>query len=219
MKLSSVHGGATSDIHVLPSMVVFDLDMCVWSPEMYTLDDMPSKPYRGRLIKDDADSEGVISVSSGYESIRLFPGALQVLQEFEMGKYPGMRLAIASSADTPRAVEIGRAALDILEVLPGVTVRQIFRKGWEEGFEGNVQIGRSPPLTSDKATTHFPIIQSLTQVPYNEMLFFDDCIWGDHCDKVARKCPGVVTQRTPRGLQYSEWVTGLQSYNKAAINK
>ena len=33
-------------------------------------------------------------------------------------RYPGVRLAVASSADTPRAVEIGRAALKILEVRP-----------------------------------------------------------------------------------------------------
>ena len=36
-----------------------------------------------------------------------------------------MRLAAASSADTPFAVQIGRAAMRILEVVPGVTVEEV----------------------------------------------------------------------------------------------
>ena len=56
-----------------------------------------------------------------------FPSAsaLKALQELHAGKYPDMRAATASSADTPHAVAIGRAALSILEVVPGVTVRQV----------------------------------------------------------------------------------------------
>lgn len=198
-----------------PSLVVFDLDMCVWSPEMYTLSDLPTTEFRGPLIKGDEESEGVISVLSGGDQIKLFPDARKVLQEFYQNKYPGMRLAIASSADTPRAVEIGKAALNMLEVLPGVTVREAFAKGWPEGFEGNIQIGRTAPLSEDKSKSHFPRIQEATKIPYDEMLFFDDCNWGDHCTKVAARCPGVVTQRTPRGLQYSEFILGLKSYNRA----
>jgi len=36
-----------------------------------------------------------------------------------------MRLAAASSANTPLAVKIGRAAMQILEVVPGVTVEEV----------------------------------------------------------------------------------------------
>ena len=35
-------------------------------------------------------------------------------------RYPGMRIAAASSADTPHAVAIGRSALDLLEVRENV---------------------------------------------------------------------------------------------------
>lgn len=192
-----------------PSLVVFDLDMCVWSPEMYELNEIPSTRVMGQL---GMYGEGVVGVKSGYEVIRLFPTALEVLQEYYMDKYPGMRIAAASSADTPQAVQIGRTAMGILEVLPGVTLREVFSKGWDTGFEGNMQIGRTPPLSADKAKTHFPILLEATGIPYSEMLFFDDCNWGDHCGNVERSCPGVVTQRTPRGLQKREWETGLQKY-------
>jgi magnesium-dependent phosphatase 1 len=197
---------------VLPELVVFDLDQCLWSPEMYTLDEIPTKTLKGRLGER---GEGVVGVYSGYETIRLFPGALEALQEIWLGTYPGMRIAAASSADTPRAVQIGRAAMGLLEVLPGVTVRQVFGRGWEgmgTGFEGNMQIGRTPPLSSDKAATHFPLLRAATGVAYPGMLFFDDCGWGDHCGKVEKGCEGVVAVRTPRGLGSQEWQRGLQTY-------
>jgi magnesium-dependent phosphatase 1 len=176
---------------LLPKLVVFDLDMCLWAPEMYTLDEVPSEEnvVRGEL----ADGQfGVIGVKSGWETIRLFPAALKVLQEIHDGKYTDLRIAAASSADTPLAVEIGKKAMGLLEVFPGVTVRDVFARGWPDGFNGNMQIGRTPPLSSDKAVSHFPIILRETSIPYSEMLFFDDCNWGDHCGNVEKRCPGLL---------------------------
>ena len=51
--------------------------------------------------------------------------ALRVFQEYWTGKYPGMRLAAASSADTPLAVKIGRKAMTLLEIVPGVTMEEV----------------------------------------------------------------------------------------------
>lgn len=199
-----------SEIKVLPQLVVFDLDQCLWHPEMYTLDELPSDPVIGKL---GTYGDGVISVRSGYEQIQLFPDALRILQEYYLNMYPNIRIAAASSADTSRAVQIGRTAMNILEVLPGVTMRQVFAKNWPAGFEGNLQIGRTPPLSSDKSATHFPILKRETGIDYPGMVFFDDCLWGDHCANVARNCPGVVTQKTPRGLQTSEWKAALRAYS------
>lgn len=127
----------------------------------------------------------MIGCKSGRSTITLFDGALHALRQIHKGVHPEMRCAAASSADTPQAVAIGRAALGILEVVPGVTVREVLATGWPDGFEGNVQIGRTPPLSSDKSATHFPLLLEKTGIPYAEMLFFDDCNWGDHCAKVS----------------------------------
>lgn len=196
----------------LPSLCVFDLDMCVWSPEMYELDDIPTEEdaIRGDL---NGRGEGVIAVNSGYAVIRIFPGALLALQECADGKYDGMKLAVASSADTPLAEKIGRAAMKLLEVLPGVTMYDVLTRDFEDGR--NLQIGRQSPLSSDKSRTHFPILKEQTGVPYEQMIFFDDSVWSDHCRMVEQNCPGVVTQRTPRGMQTIEFQNALKKYAAA----
>lgn len=50
----------------MPSMIVFDLDDCLWSPEMYTLHAKPSIPIEGDLNPDfkvngDEREIGVVS--------------------------------------------------------------------------------------------------------------------------------------------------------------
>lgn len=143
---------------VLPDLVVLDLDDCVWHPEMFTLDEMPGQPVIGDL---NGRGEGVIGVRSGTETITMFPGALQALQECAEGRFDPMRLAVASSADTQFATQIAQAALRMLEVLPGVTLRQLLARGWPDAFEGNVWIGRQMPLSSDKSRTHFPLLKEV----------------------------------------------------------
>lgn len=123
-----------------------------------------------------------------------------------------MRIAAASSADTPLAVSIGKKAMSMLEIVPGVTMRDVFAMGWPENFDGNIQIGRTSPLSSDKASSHFPILLRETGVAYSRMVFFDDCNWTDHCTRVGKVC-GVVCQKTPNGIQISEWQQALQRYS------
>ena len=182
---------------------------------MFTLNILPgpNDAVRGDL---NGRGEGIIGVKSGGDTIRLFPDALRVLQEFHDGAHDPTKLAVASSADTPFAASIAQASLDILEVVPGVTLRQVLCRGYaEEGMSDHIRIGRTAPLSSDKSATHFPLIREATGIEYGEMLFFDDSNWSDHCTIVAKHCPGVVTQRTPRGLQYSEWENGLKKFAAA----
>jgi magnesium-dependent phosphatase 1 len=216
---------ATADTSVadkegVPSLAVFDLDACLWNQEMFQLSVLVDRenPVTGPLTPDG--EIGVIGARSGGVIIKLHPGALHALQRFHAGDYPGMRCAAASSADTPLAVSIGRSALNLLEVVPGVTVREVLAMGFPEGFEGNLQIGRTPPLSPNKAATHFPFLRNETHIPFDKMLFFDDCNWGDHCAAVGNGCRekktglGPVTVRTPRGLQIADWEEGMSEYRK-----
>ena len=145
---------------------------------------------------------GVVAAYCGHDKISLHRGALVALQEhYKRNRYPGMKVCLASSATTPFAVQIGRATLKLLEVVPGVSVWDVIMRDWD-GQDVN-QIGREPPLSryvegrdvsigvcmqnvctynirsqvrdsSNKARTHFPLIRELTGIPYDRMLFFDD---------------------------------------------
>ena len=175
---------------------------------------LPTSSVTGDL---NGRGDGVTGVMSGRSKISLHRGSLVALQEHADGSlYPGMRIALASSADTPFAEKVGRASLKLLEVLPGITIWDLLMRDWD-GVDVN-QIGRQPPLSSNKAATHFPRIREMTGVRYDKMLFFDDCNWGDHCGMVEQHCKevdngrGVVGCRTPAGLGVSEWKRGMEMY-------
>lgn len=204
------------DLSKLPKLIVFDLDHCLWTPEMYILNEIPTKQVIGPL---GSHGEGVIGVVSGREVIRLFPDALLILQEIYLGNYEDIKIAAASSADTPQAVRIGKAAMNMLEILPGVTMKEVFARLWPDNFEGNLQIGRSPPLSSDKSRTHFPILKEVTKISYSEMIFFDDCGWSDNCAMVEQHCSGVITQKTPNGITIDEWNKALLKYSTTYSSK
>jgi magnesium-dependent phosphatase 1 len=194
----------------------------MWKPEMYELSSIPTAKDVVIGSLGDGVGDGVVGVRSGYEVIELFPYARKVLQDFDAGVYGDQfRIAAASSADTPQAVKIGRAAMGLLEVRPGLTMREAFHRGWDTkgaDWGGNLQIGRSPPLSPNKAETHFPILQRETGVAYRDMLFFDDCNWGDHVAKVEKKW-GVTGVRTPRGLTEQDWQRGLEVFSQRSADR
>lgn len=85
---------------------------------MYTLSQIPNE---SNIVKGDLHGrgEGVVGVMSGSRSkISLHKGSLIALQNHYDGKYPNTKVCFASSADTPLAEQIGRAALKLLEVVP-----------------------------------------------------------------------------------------------------
>lgn len=190
-----------------PELLVFDCDMCLWSPEMYELRSLPTE----KVI--DKDGLVVGAKNRHGQTVRLFPGALKVLSDYASGKFPKhCRIAAASSADNDMAVRCAHQSMATLEILPGVTMANVFESGFKKGFRGNLQIGRSGKLSSNK-TTHFNELKKETGIEFDKMLFFDDCNWSDNCAIVSKL--GVSTQKTPRGLTMSEFENGLRTYTKA----
>jgi len=209
-----------------PKLCVFDLDACFWDQEMYTMHALPTQTITGEL--SNGRGQGVVGVRSTDPRdpiIRLHAGSLFALQQHYDQAYPGMKVAFASSADTPFAEECARAALKLLQVVPGLTVWDlVVNRDWN-GQDIN-QIGRQPPyLSSNKARSHFPRLQQVTNytIRYDDMLFFDDCLWGDHCGMVQTQCRetdsglGPVTVRTPNGLGRAEWQQGLELFHQRKL--
>ena len=65
---------------------------------MYEMPAMPSETVQGDL---NGQGQGVTGVMSGRNEISLHTGSLIALQEHAANQYPGMKICIASSADTP----------------------------------------------------------------------------------------------------------------------
>jgi len=113
---------------------------------------------------------------------------------------------LCSSADTELAERIGRAALKLLEVVPGTTVWDLVVKRDWDGEDVN-QIGRRPPLSANKSSTHFPILRELTRIRYDRQLFFDDC---QVSRGVCSAATGQTSPRTPSTLAHTSWRTYAQ---------
>jgi magnesium-dependent phosphatase 1 len=156
---------ATRDPH-LPKMVVFDLDDCLWSPEMHELYGKPNLPVQGILnphvVQPQHMLQGVIGLANSHgQTVTLFEGARRVLYELATDpKYHGIVLAVASSSLEPA---YSRACLQAIEILPGKTMQDIIQYH---------QIGRTGKLTPRK-TAHFRELHRDSGIAYEDMLFFD----------------------------------------------
>ena len=156
-----------SQMTKLPSMIVFDLDDCLWSPEMHELNGLPEIPVHGELNPKSMGGKrlkGVVGlqVPRYRDTVMLFDGARRVLYEIATNPiYKDILLATASSSLEP---SYSYACLAGIEILPGLTMGDMMTYN---------QIGRTGNLSPDK-TTHFRELHDESGVPYNEMLFFDD---------------------------------------------
>jgi magnesium-dependent phosphatase 1 len=149
--------------------------------------------------------EGVVGmqVPPNGPIVRLFPGARQVLYELATDpKYRGIILAAASSSEQP---SYSYACLEGIDILPNLKMSDLMQC---------TQFGRTGSLSPNKKT-HFQQLFQQSQIPFDEMLFFDDCNWGDHCATVTKEF-GVVSYRTPSGLQYHEFLDALEKYKRHA---
>ena len=142
---------APSPSDVVPRLVVFDLDACLWLPEMYQL---PAPPSGW-----DAAARGV---RAGSDVVRLFPGALHALAQLASEpRFAETRVALASSTSKP---EYARAVLAQyrLNDSRGGTFGE--RVSWAELY----------PISHKGA--HFRNLQRASSIPFEEMLFFDECV-------------------------------------------
>lgn len=192
---------------ILPSMIVFDLDDCLWSPEMYTLRNKPSIPVEG-IIDEKNQHRGIVGmqVPRNGPIVKLFNEAREILQELVTNPtYRDITLGLASSSEEPT---YSWSCLEGIEIIPGTFMKDLF---------SYAQIGRSAPLSSRK-TTHFSLLQRESSIPYHQMLFFDDCNWGDHVADVQQTF-GVPGQRTPRGLTWVDFTNGLNHFHSMSLQR
>jgi magnesium-dependent phosphatase 1 len=201
---------------LLPSLIIFDLDDCLWTPEMHELSGMPSKPIEGPLDPNNPSDSPLGTIGMGVpkgkrggwggyndeeEIVELYHGARLALRELVTNhEYRNIKIGVASTSLEP---SYSRACIAGIEITEGVFLKDII---------SFTQIGRSGKLTSRK-TSHFELIHEESGVPYDDMLWYDDCNWGDHVGDL-NKAFGVIGVRTPHGLTLEKFHEGLQLFNR-----
>jgi len=170
-----------------PRCVVFDLDGCLWSPEMYQLEwDRGGAPFTA----EPADTDGALRDRQGTR-VQLHSGVRSAMTELaEDPKWEGVVVAVASCCDVPSwARELlskfdlggGRCLSDI------ITVCQI--------HGGNKQ-------------GHFRKIANATGCDLGDMIFFDNEPY--NCQDVASL--GVTSVYCPEGVTLTAWRRGLSAF-------
>ena len=113
----------------LPSMIVFDLDDCLWTPEMHELYDAPTIPIPGILgysSHNNQEEKGIVGMGvpkKNHPIVKLYDGARQVLRELALNpKYQNILLAVASTSLEPSYSYI---CLKGIEIIPGQTIQDM----------------------------------------------------------------------------------------------
>mmetsp|Transcript_38282 Transcript_38282/g.101612 ORF Transcript_38282/g.101612 Transcript_38282/m.101612 type:complete len:113 (-) Transcript_38282:275-613(-) len=97
-----------------PKLIVFDLDMCLWHPEMFQLSSSPSKWNKAEN-----------TITAGSDTIRMFPGAITAFRDIHTKEeFRDSIVAVASSTTEPG---YAKKCLSLFEVLPGVKVGDIVK--------------------------------------------------------------------------------------------
>ena len=182
-----------------PHLIVFDLDACLWTPEMYELPRSPTTYCHKR------DGVAVGRGDRGHGVVKLYDGAKDVLQRFVPGssnhdaELAAAKVAVASSTTEPDYAATCLAELRVhAKEHPDVVVADLVH--FRQIYPGS------------KGRQHFPALLAETGIPFEGMLFFDDCTYSDNCGEVARMCPGAACARTPHGMTAAIFDAALEAF-------
>lgn len=177
-------------LYAMPKAIIFDLDGCLWRPEMYELlwySRGKGSPFR----QDPQNPEDLLSVAN--EPVYLLGDVREVLTEiYNEDDYQEVKIGISSRTDEPNWAK---------ELLSKFTI-QSDKTGSENGrvpievvFNGPIEIAQ------DSKVEHFRRISKHLNIGMEEILFFDNEI--GNCRQVAGL--GVTVAHCPDGVTYDIW--------------
>eukprot|EP01083_Nonionella_stella_P220148 787958_1 len=199
-------------------LVVFDLDFCVWHPEMYQIQGPPTlsnlqkmkdgikqprkrKKQKSNNVsismlpkKPNTNRKGMIVTDKVGTPITVFDGASHALAEInnwrKSSDCPERSAIQVAVASCTDKPSFARQCMEWLIVDDGSTLSSCF---------DHIEI-----RPGDKRK-HFESLQRITGIPYEEMCFFDD--YDLNIDNVSTL--GVKCVHTPNGMNRESWEEGL----------
>ena len=173
----------------VPKVLVFDLDGCVWDPEMYELWGGGGSPFKVLKNGNLSDRSGTI--------VRLLGDVRQIMAEFRTDtKWSGSVIAVASSCDEPSW------ARECIQKFPvgtdnQFTLKDIFAPNYIEIYKSSKD-------------NHLKSIQEKCEegISFKDMIFFDNQY--GNCQTVAKL--GVTVVYTPDGVTRKAFDEGVNAF-------
>ena len=166
----------------LPKAVVFDLDGCLWAPDMYMLWG-GGAPFTKGKNGDLIDRSG--------QRVTMLGAVPEVLYELKTEeKWQDVVVAVASCTDEP---DWAQDCMTMFEIGGGLNIKDAM--AIEEIYKA-------------RKTSHLRSIAEKTGLPLESMLFFDN-EYGN-CQDVASI--GVSVAYVPDGVTADAWQTALESF-------
>lgn len=158
-----------------PRLIVFDLDGCLWKPEMYELAwrGMNHAPFDYINIRDKTRMKSQLN-----SVVQLIGDVAVIIDELVLDRT--VQLAISSRCDEPMWARelLGKMTLPV----SGMTLEEAITGPWEISFDAKIH--------------HFDRIAKQTGIQLEDMVFFDN--EQQNCKSVSRK--GVTVGYTPNGV-------------------
>ena len=168
---------------VVPKAVVFDLDGCLWYPDMYMLWGGGAPFERAADSKDLVDRRGA--------RVKMLGDVPQILLELKTDpKWADVVVAVASCTDEP---DWAQECLQKFEIGEGFCMKDVMQV--EEIYKGNKR-------------GHLRNISERTGIALDEMLFLDN-EWGNTVDVSSI---GVTVAYVPDGVTRMAWERVLAAF-------
>ena len=213
---------------MLPKVIVFDLDGCLWKPEMYELlyfsggFGAPFSIPKADASAGDDDSYSISTLlTCKGEPVNLMSGVVDVFRELYTdskwkgnGGNDGVRVGISSRTDQP---DWARELLQKFQVSvasgssnsddsTNPTTSAATRFSLRDVIDSSII-----EISHGSKVNHFQNIQRTTGIDYNEMVFFDN-EYGN-CEQISEQL-GVIVGYCPRtGVTKEIWDKTLQAYD------
>ena len=188
--------GPSEQVGPLPKVVVFDLDGCLWRPEMYEL--IWFSGGKGAPFRIDEENPDVL-LTRGDETVYLLGDVREVMRELHLDEmWRGARVGISSRTDEPSWARelLTKFRVDCGDSCGGTfTLHDVFELGPIE-------------IAKDSKVEHFRRIVDSCGVSPEDILFFDN--ESGNCREVARM--GVTVVYVPDGVTSGAWKVAKETF-------
>ena len=168
--------------------IFFDLDGCLWTPEMYEI--VYFMGGRGAPFREDPEDPNQL-LTTGDQPVRLLGDVRAVFEEVHTSMDSGVLIGVSSRTDEP---DWARELLDKFKICNNnVCLADV--------LNGPIEIAK------DSKAKHFRRIRAETGIGYQDMVFFDNEF--GNCQEVASL--GVSVVYCPDGVTMDLWRECLET--------